>query len=67
MLVSFAWSKQGTLQFWSHEYLMEEIRLFNQARPKTSYISLPRPAAIFDLAFFDQVHLAGQCKLVISS
>ena len=42
---------------------MEEIRLFNQARSKTSYVSLPRPLAIFHLANNDQVLLPGQLQV----
>ena len=60
VLASLAWAKFSTLQFWLHENIMEEIRLFNQARSKTSYISLPRPVALFHLANLDQVVLPGQ-------
>ena len=38
---------------------MEEIRLFNQGRSKTSYVSLPRPVALFHLATLNEVVLPG--------
>ena len=38
---------------------MEEIRLFNQGRWKTSYVASPRPVALFHLATHNEVVLPG--------
>ena len=59
VLASLAWAKFSTLQFSLHENIMEEIRLFNQGRSKTSYVSLPRPVALFHLATHNAVVLPG--------
>lgn len=60
VLASEAWAEFASAQFKLHENIVDEVRMFNEARKKASFLPQPRPAALFALAQDDAVTMPGE-------